>query len=986
MFTKRFVGFTANHPYLLVAILTTVSITCLVVPATLKSLPNFSDPQMGFETRGTDLAKKLTTWKNLLESSKYSGQFVSNPKEYLQTKNYIIKAKRPSKNKTKRSFKEIPKTSSFKLTKTKKTKVPASQETDNFFCGYPDSKYAKIVIKSKRETGLFDYDSMRAMCKLEKRMITKKDYKGLCIKSVKRKCCKPWSLPNYVALMNSKKSCQEITEKDVQISKETLVTCAPFYHNFTLKPHCKKMNCTGAPKICTENDSVFNILNYMTSLSFLPKNDTSSKVLLNEAMLYLPLACSIATMPFYEDFDDFNEFDSIELIALDFGLKNALFEKILIRDAWLMIVGAIFLLISMCFYTKSPFFTFMTLIAIFLSLGISYSVYTYVYQLEFFPFMNLLAVIVTIGIGADDAFIFSKLWREYRASEDSLEEALSKTLQQAFVTMLVTSMTTSVAFFASYFSSITAIKCFGVFAGTAVLTNFILAMLWLPPTVIIQERIKGCNFNCSCGRFSCFLDALQTTLIKAIIKFKHALFIIFSTAGCLASIAVFYYPKLRLPDNNDFQLFDSSHPFEQYELIYKNKFWFTQNMKENEDSIYKLPLRFVWGVSPADNGNYMDPQNLGDLELDESFNFYTPQAQEFMYDFCKDLQSQPFCRRIGLSLGSCFMETFVDLLKRRCSDLSDSKFNKPPCCNLTEFPFESHVFNYCLYDSVDALYTTPSRFFSPGLAGPKFSKSDVPKIQAFVVEFDSTFSFSLNFDYMDGFLRDVDNWFQSKLVGAPDELKGGWFISDFDFFDLQRTLSENTLVAIIISMALALGVLFLTTLNILVSLFGVLVITCSILSTMASLVLIGWKLNILESIAISSIIGLTVDFSLHLTVNFRFAPDKMSREEATISALRNTLGPVTMAALTTSAAGYFMIFSSVLAYKQIGQFLCIVMIVSWLFAVFHLGSLLALAGPENQCGQLSFLKFLRTFISKKELTFNESHELERMNALKLDNN
>lgn len=37
---------------------------------------------------------------------------------------------------------------------------------------------------------------------------------------------------------------------------------------------------------------------------------------------------------------------------------------------------------------------------------------------------------------------------------------------------------------------------------------------------------------------------------------------------------VLYYPGLQLPESPDFQLFSKSHPFEQYDAFYQDKFWF----------------------------------------------------------------------------------------------------------------------------------------------------------------------------------------------------------------------------------------------------------------------------------------------------------------------------------------------------------------------------------------------------------------------------
>ena len=56
-------------------------------------------------------------------------------------------------------------------------------------------------------------------------------------------------------------------------------------------------------------------------------------------------------------------------------------------------------------------------------------------------------------------------------------------------------------------------------------------------------------------------------------------------------------------------------------------------------------------------------------------------------------------------------------------------------------------------------------------------------------------------------------------------------------------------------------------------------------------------------------------------------------------------GPVTMAALTTAGAGACLLPTRVLAYTQIGSFLVVLMLVSWLLSTFTLQSLLSCWGP-----------------------------------------
>lgn len=46
-----------------------------------------------------------------------------------------------------------------------------------------------------------------------------------------------------------------------------------------------------------------------------------------------------------------------------------------------------------------------------------------------------------------------------------------------------------------------------------------------------------------------------------------------------------------------------------------------------DNTNFKLPLRFVWGIHPVDNGNYFEPNSKGTLEFDTSFDMAAPESQ-----------------------------------------------------------------------------------------------------------------------------------------------------------------------------------------------------------------------------------------------------------------------------------------------------------------------------------------------------------------------
>jgi len=262
-------------------------------------------------------------------------------------------------------------------------------------------------------------------------------------------------------------------------------------------------------------------------------------------------------------------------------------------------------------------------------------------------------------------------------------------------------------------------------------------------------------------------------------------------------------------------------------------------------------------------------------------------------------------------------------------------------------------------------------FFRPGVAGPKFAEA--PRLEtedylgmsgnesaeystngsftpllvkALVIEFESNVAYSTIYANIRQFYESVEHWFQMQLKTAPPELQGGWFTSDLKFYNVQDTLSHDTFVAICLAMAASLAVLLCFTVNILISIYAVLTVSLSIFNTVAVLILLGWQLNILESIAVSTAIGLAVDFSLHYGIHYRMSPVK-ERLAATQFVLSRIIGPTVMAATTTGLAGGIMMASNILPYIQIGVFLVVVMIVSWFYATFFLMSLLRVAGPQH---------------------------------------
>lgn len=78
-----------------------------------------------------------------------------------------------------------------------------------------DPEYTHMaLLRTDGNTSLLEIDAVRAMCNLESKLTGVPSYKGFCQqKFYVKECCRPWSIPNYIAMLSNKTACHEIEVK-----------------------------------------------------------------------------------------------------------------------------------------------------------------------------------------------------------------------------------------------------------------------------------------------------------------------------------------------------------------------------------------------------------------------------------------------------------------------------------------------------------------------------------------------------------------------------------------------------------------------------------------------------------------------------------------------------------------------------------------------------------------------------------------------------
>ena len=147
--------------------------------------------------------------------------------------------------------------------------------------------------------------------------------------------------------------------------------------------------------------------------------------------------------------------------------------------------------IILMWHLESLFLSTAAIIQIVLGFPISYFLFAVVFKVGYFGTLHTLIIFVILGIAADDCFVFNDAWIQSELmmeDPDDLNKRMSYTFRRATTAMAITSATTFIAFLATYFSPIMPVSSFGVWAGTAVMVNYLLVITYFPAMVAFHYQ------------------------------------------------------------------------------------------------------------------------------------------------------------------------------------------------------------------------------------------------------------------------------------------------------------------------------------------------------------------------------------------------------------------------------------------------------------------------------------------------------------------
>ena len=768
--------------------------------------------------------------------------------------------------------------------------------------------------------------------------------------------CPLHTLPGYISILEGIE-CSEITQSNLENVMQLLRECAPFYFDGKLTAACTGPNhCPDVTSKCLTHNAVYKILHYLVDSGFM-EDGNLNMTRIKYSMMIFPQEWNVTEQAFVDWFFAkiipsplSNNLVHIPAYIFRYNATRAVLDEYVFLDLpWYGLAMALVVIILLL-YLRSIALMITVVLNVGCSLALTYFFYFVVCRFEFFPFVCLTAGLLLIAVGADDVFIIHDIWEKFRkesGSDFDIVELTSRTLRHGALSVLVTSLTTSAALFANYYSDITAIQTFGVFSGLCILANFCFMITWVPPVLVLMERFDA-NFCTSC-KWECYRkltakmarasDFIWGTFAPFVINKLFFIWIpLFLALGVGSFIVIFVTPKLRLPTTDQVHFLYESHPFEQYNWIYKDYFRF--QITGNAEDFIKV--RWIFGIDGKDKGNHLNPDDLGSLRFLDNFNLYTEDSQTWMLQFCEDLLNEEYIHSDEDMV--CLFTRYKQLVEDSCHE-----DRKDTCCN-ESFPLEDARAEECFTDPyfLKELTSPPNST----LLGTLFYDQS-SRMTAMRYETVTTFQITVEYEKMGSIYNKFISFLTRVMDKAPDELQGAGFTSDqLWYYDLQKALAEGTYYGILLSLAIGIPVLLVTSLNAVITIYAVVTILFVIASTIASMVLLGWELNGGEALTITLSVGLSIDFAIHFGVAFKLSK-KTTRTGRVTETMHLVGSAVTMAALTTFVSGASLLQGRILFYQRFGVFLMMVMVMSWGFSNFFFMSICRLIGPLRNIGDIT---------------------------------
>ncbi|XP_070181261.1 protein dispatched homolog 1-like [Littorina saxatilis] len=462
-------------------------------------------------------------------------------------------------------------------------------------------------------------------------------------------------------------------------------------------------------------------------------------------------------------------------------------------------------------------------------------------------------------------------------------------------------------------------------------------------------------------------------------------------AVMMAVVVVFAVSAARLtPDDKQVGLFKESHRWSRaYRLTSGG---FVPNEQESS-----IQLWLVWGIRERDMCacHFSDYTCTGRQQYDDTFDPSTLAAQRSFVELCDTLSNLTDQQVADLNIRrdfhsgqpkiSCFTHNLHAFL-REDSVLTGLDTDMPwDGAKVSHFmtSLESYYdtsiinssyrhyldipVNYWLWDGFRRKRTADYAMFNDLLVEERTEfTSRIPAMPSVKVGNRLKFigvQVSLNLHYATlsykehlPVLKRWESLMQRQLSKMPRELQSGFQVAQvaWELLHVQKSLVDNAVMGIILGVTLALPILVVSTCNVINGVLATLTICCVTVCVIGVVPMAGWKLGVLVSLNMSLVVGLAVDYVVHLAEGYHMSQAR-DRKSRLMHALETMGISVFSGACTTLGASTFMLFAQIQFFYQFGIFMFCTIGFSLVFSLGLYVTVMGMVGPEGDTGDIRVL-------------------------------
>jgi len=354
------------------------------------------------------------------------------------------------------------------------------------------------------------------------------------------------------------------------------------------------------------------------------------------------------------------------------------------------------------------------------------------------------------------------------------------------------------------------------------------------------------------------------------------------------------------------------------------------------------------------NANPFNVNDIGNPRFVSGFDMSSPEAQEAMVANCETMvdswqyvQKNTALNESGVLCPMVEFKNYVEGTLNESFPVPQSDFIDKLVA-YTEYivDTEGPGIDASLFDDIDQREERRNTNYAIQQTIRFHKNTDTPQLAYMLIAINTTIGATASASQ----IQPIFDYFEAQtqqLQTAPGYYSTFQSSVIYLWMRMEQGLVRDAGFAIFISLVLTLIIVSISTRDIRLSLLSTMTIGFIVLTMVATIVWLGWKISVIESICLTILVGLSVDYTIHLANAWQsntFATDRLLRLSAALLEIGIS---VLAASVTTFLSAIPLLLTVVIFFFKFGVFIMLSVLWSTIFAFGCFTTLVAICGPVS---------------------------------------